>query len=138
MLVVVAGLAGCKKALDRSKIESEIKPALGAQIGVAIETLNCPDLHSVKKGDSFTCAATASGVAFNCDVTQISDDGQIAIKTKGIVILSMVSKSVGDSLTAQTKLAITVDCGTSEHADVAVLSARAGWIKTSGDDHRDR
>ena len=76
-VLAALGLAGCGN-LDDTKLEGEIKTGIEKQAGVKIRSVSCPDDRPIKRGDVFTCTATAtSGETGQVRVTQIDDEGNV-------------------------------------------------------------
>jgi Domain of unknown function (DUF4333) len=70
---------GCgEETLDTDDLQSTISSGLEEQVGVAPESVECPDDITVEEGSEFQCTGTApNGDEFTIDVTQTDDEGNI-------------------------------------------------------------
>jgi hypothetical protein len=80
LAVALSALAiGCgEETLDVDDLESTISSGLEEQVGVAPESVECPDDVTAEEGGEFECTGTApNGDEFTIDVTQTDDEGNI-------------------------------------------------------------
>jgi hypothetical protein len=82
MLVASAVLlfAGCQQVdrIDTREAEQDIERGLSARTGAKLRSVDCPDEVEARKGDVFTCTATASdGSKVRVKVTQVDDQGGV-------------------------------------------------------------
>jgi hypothetical protein len=70
---------GCgEETLDTDDLQQTISDGLEEQVGVAPESVECPDDITMEEGSEFECTGTApNGEEFTIQVTQTDDEGNI-------------------------------------------------------------
>jgi hypothetical protein len=70
---------GCgEETLDTDDLQQTISDGLEEQVGVAPESVECPDDITMEEGSEFECTGTApNGDEFTIQVTQTDDEGNI-------------------------------------------------------------
>jgi hypothetical protein len=111
VLAALVSLGGCRKSeLDNGKLVASIKNDLGKQLGVPFDAVDCPGGRKLKKGDKFTCTGKAAGLPIPIEVEQMSADGEVHMRVRGIVVVKKVTDQVEQQYKAAGQAA-QVDCG---------------------------
>ena len=79
LAALLSTACGNKSVLDTSKLETEIQSGLAQRSGIAIRKVDCPANVKPKKGDRFTCTATAARDGQTVVVQVTQDDGKGAV-----------------------------------------------------------
>lgn len=105
-LAAASVLAACGGTLDTGELEQQTKQAIVDDIGVAVESVDCPDDVEAKAGARFECVATGTdGSTAAVNVVQTDDEGNVKISAKLVNI-----PSVEAELARQIGGDSTVDC----------------------------
>lgn len=105
-LAGVLGLTACGGTLDTGELEDQTSQAIADDIGVQVDSVDCPDDIEAKAGSRFTCTATAAdGTTASVEVVQTDDEGNVQISAELVNIPSIESE-----LVQQIGGAATVDC----------------------------
>ncbi|MBA2558047.1 MAG: DUF4333 domain-containing protein [Chloroflexi bacterium] len=97
--IAMAGLlaacsGGLTASIDEDQLQGEIETQLGEQIGVPLQSVECPDGRAFLAGDVFTCtASTERGGPIEIEVTQNDAQGDVDFR-----VLSLVTERVEDVL----------------------------------------
>lgn len=74
--VAVLALSGCTSTVDRAELEQEVSTRLTEQVGVAPESVDCPDDLDAEQDATTRCTLTApDGTQIGLTVTVTSVDG---------------------------------------------------------------
>ena len=99
-------VVGCKKRIDKDKLEKVIRSNFTERVGTAPDSVNCPKNEKAKKGDIFTCTLKMGAMSIPVEVTQTSDNGDVSMRLVG-----MVSTKAVQDLVKQKAPAAVLDCG---------------------------
>jgi Domain of unknown function (DUF4333) len=79
LVALFSTACGNRSVLDTSKLEREIQSGLSQRTGIPIGKVDCPANVKPKKGDRFTCTATAArgGQQVVLQVTQTDSEGAV-------------------------------------------------------------
>lgn len=65
--------------LDTEKAEREIATGIEEQLGIEIESVDCPDSVEIEEGDTFSCTVVATdGSEGRVEVVQEDDEGNVS------------------------------------------------------------
>lgn len=95
-----------------AKAEAALKSLYTEQVGLAIESITCPEDANFKAGSIFECQAIAQGVKFGIQVKVENNDGRFDSKVKGRLLnLSKIENLLQKAFKDKAKLDVTADCG---------------------------
>jgi hypothetical protein len=95
-----------------AKAEAALKSLYTEQVGLAIESITCPENANFKAGSIFECQAIAQGVKFDIEIKVENDKGRFDSKVKGRLLnLAKVEKLLQKAFKDKAKLDVTADCG---------------------------
>jgi hypothetical protein len=81
-------------------------------VGLAIESITCPEDANFKAGSIFECQAIAQGVKFGIEIKVENDEGRFDSKVKGRLLnLSKIEDLLQKAFKDKAKLDVTADCG---------------------------
>jgi len=102
-VLVTLVLTGCGK-LDTGKLEGVVKDEIAKDVGVTVQSVDCPSDVEAKKGASFQCTATGEdGTTAAIDVVQQDDKGNVGI-TAPLVNVPQVEQALGGEIGGGAKL----------------------------------
>ncbi|AFZ18933.1 DUF4333 domain-containing protein [Allocoleopsis franciscana] len=94
------------------KAEAALKNLYTEQVGLAIESVTCPEDANFQAGSIFECQAIAQGVKFGIEIQVENDEGRFDSKVKGRLLnLSKVEDLLQKAFKDKAKLDVTADCG---------------------------
>lgn len=100
------------QAAKVAKAEAALKSLYTEQVGLAIESITCPEDANFKAGSIFECQAIAQGVKFGIEIQVENDEGRFDSKVKGRLLnLSKVEDLLQKAFKDKAKLDVTADCG---------------------------
>lgn len=100
------------QAAKVAKAEAALKSLYTEQVGLAIESVTCPEDANFQTGSIFECQAIAQGVKFGIEIQVENDEGRFDSKVKGRLLnLSKVEDLLQKAFKDKAKLDVTADCG---------------------------
>jgi hypothetical protein len=92
---LAAALAGCgETTIDSGKLEADIEEEAAEQ-GLVVDAVDCPS-PEVEKGEQFACTVTVKGEKRELEVTQRTDEGNVAYDLTPLLESSAGSDAGGD------------------------------------------
>jgi hypothetical protein len=95
-----------------AKAEAALKSLYTDQVGLAIESITCPQDANFKAGSIFECQAIAQDVKFGIEIKVENNQGRFDSKVKGKLLnLSKVEELLQKAFKDKAKLDVIADCG---------------------------
>lgn len=100
------------QAAKVAKAEATLKSLYTDQVGLAIESVTCPEDANFKAGSIFECQAIAQGIKFGIELKVENEKGRFDSKVKGKLLnLSKIEELLQKAFKDKAKLDVTADCG---------------------------
>lgn len=108
---ILATLAAPTTPANLRRVEQALQNLYRRQLGVPIESVNCPNNANLKVGGIFDCQARAQGVNFKIRVNMTDNRGKFNSHTRGLLILSKIEALIQKSVKEKTGANVTANCG---------------------------
>lgn len=101
------------------KMEQALQGLYQRQLGLPIDSVNCPNNVNIRAGSSFECRARAQGVNFGIIVKMEDNQGKFDSRTRGLLVLSKIEDLIQRNVKEKSGMNVTANCGNKLRAAVA-------------------
>lgn len=108
---ISATLAAPTTPANLRRVEQALQNLYRRQLGVSIESVNCPSNANLRAGGTFECQARAQGVNFRIRVNMTDNRGKFNSHTRGLLVLSKIEALIQKSVKEKTGVNVTATCG---------------------------
>jgi hypothetical protein len=116
-VLVLAGVglwaSACAESdrIDADALGEAVPPALAPEAPEAVTAVLCPERIERGRGVVVACAVTIGGTPITVEVTQLDDDGAVAVRTDAVLLDTVdVAVDLGSRLRADLGVLVGVDC----------------------------
>lgn len=100
------------------KMEQALQGLYRRQLGLPVDSVNCPNNVNLRAGGSFECRARAQGVNFGIQVKMEDNQGKFDSRTRGLLVLSKIEDLIQRTIKEKAGMNVTANCGNKLRAAV--------------------
>lgn len=100
------------------KMEQSLQSLYRRQLGLPVDSVNCPNNVSLRAGATFECRARAQGVNFGIQVKMEDSQGKFDSRTRGLLVLSKIEDLIQRTVKEKAGMNVTANCGNKLRAAV--------------------
>jgi hypothetical protein len=93
------------------QIESKLTELVSGNIGVPLESIDCPAKTERKPGDRFDCRLSAQGQSFLVGIELTDAAGKFKWNTQGLLVLSKLEAFIQQRLKEKDQVEVKANCG---------------------------
>lgn len=100
------------------KMEQSLQGLYRRQLGLPVDSVNCPNNVSLRAGATFECRARAQGINFGIQVKMENSQGKFDSRTRGLLVVSKIEDIIQKNIKEKSGVNVTVNCGNKLRAAV--------------------
>lgn len=104
--------------LNVKKMEQSLQALYRRQLGLPLDSVNCPNNINIRAGSSFECRARAQGVNFGIQVKMEDNQGKFDSRTRGLLVVSKIEELIQRTVKEKAGMNVTANCGSKLRAAI--------------------